>query len=215
MSIRRKAVKIGILGGTFDPFHNGHLRMAEEAVKGLLLDRILIIPAGNPYFKGKITPYELRRKMVKAAFRDHDLSVFTVSDLEADTEKPTYTYLTLKRIHELYPGSPLYFICGEDVFSSLPSWKCPEEILSEAVLAVFRRSAPEEDPEDKDLSFYEKGKESLKRIFPGAECVFLEADIPAVSSTLIRERVLRGEDMKDLVPEGVEKIIRKNRLYME
>ena len=203
-------MRIGILGGTFDPFHNGHLAMAEEAVRLLSLDRMLVIPAGNPYFKGKITSYEIRRKMAEAAFMDHDLSVYTVSDLEADTSKPTYTYLTLKRIHELFPGSRLFFLCGEDVFSSIGTWKEPGEILKEATLAVFGRSGTG----NKARSFSEKDTESLKKIYEGAECVFPGADIPAVSSTMIRELVSRGEDIKDLVPEGVGRLIKEKGLYL-
>ncbi|MCR5503588.1 MAG: nicotinate-nucleotide adenylyltransferase [Lachnospiraceae bacterium] len=212
MEYGRSLQKIGVFGGTFDPFHNGHLAMAKEAVRELSLDRLLVIPAGNPYLKGRISPYGIRFEMADAALRTLSDPRYEISDLEADEEKPTYTYLTLQKLHKEYPESRLFFICGRDVFNGIRNWRSPDRILKEAALAVFRRegSGKEGLPPEEDLK---KEAEGLKEIFEGASCVFLDSVIPPVSSTMIRDMISGGKDISGLVPEGVERIIRKKGLY--
>lgn len=210
MNDKKNIQKIGVFGGTFDPFHNGHLIMAKEAVRLLQLDRLLVIPAGNPYLKGKITPYPERFEMVREALRDLDPEIYEVSRLEEDDTKPTYTYLTLQRLHEEYPESELFFICGRDVYEGIKNWRCPEEILKEAALAVFDR--PDEEKTESQ-SGEKEAEDTLKEIYPGARCVFLKAEIPSVSSTGIRERVKCGKEFKESVPEGVAEYISEHGLY--
>ena len=201
--------KIGILGGTFDPIHNGHMYMARAACDELGLDRVLIIPAGKPYFKGNITPYEMRCDMVKAAISDYGYKegqdgLFEISYLESDTDKPTYTYETLGRLHENLSDSEFYFICGTDVFDSIGSWKRPEEVLEMAIICVFARSS--------DV-ISEESALTLKRIYSDSKHIFLNTRIPDISSTQIRGRIADGLSVEDLVSPSVAEYIITNGLY--
>lgn len=216
-------IRIGILGGTFDPIHNGHLAMARMAYDELHLDKLLVIPAGRPYFKGQITPYDMRCEMVRIALDEITVSTdvressgidVELSLLESDQENPTYTYQTLAGLKLEYPDSELFFICGTDVFTSINTWMKPEEVLRMAALAVFER---ETDADNGPVTEAEEqpGDQArrLTEICPEARCVILHGHIPAVSSTRIRELVSRDESIDDLVPAGVAGYIRSHSLY--
>lgn len=200
--------RIGILGGTFDPIHNGHLSMATAAYEELGLDKLLVIPAGRPYFKGHITSYDVRCDMIRIALesirtgRDdgHVAAGLDVelSTLESDQENPTYTYQTLDRLHRDHPESELFFICGTDVYRSIDTWKKPEEVMRLATFAVFAR--------DRETA-------ASISVSPDARCVILSAHIPDVSSTQIRDRISRNEPVDDLVPAGVAEYIGSHSLY--
>ena len=199
--------KTGILGGTFDPIHNGHMEMAEMAVRQLELDELILLPAGNPYFKKGITPYEDRYKMcslaaANSAYRDR----ISVSRLEADESKPTYTYATLAAVRESEPEMELYFLCGADVLESIHSWKNPEGIFAAAKLAVFERDGSES---------VRQSALKLKEAFPQAECVFISGDTPDISSTMVRERVKRGESIEGLVCAAVAEFIESREFYQD
>ena len=198
--------KTGILGGTFDPIHNGHMAMAELALRQLNLDELVLLPAGNPYFKKGITPYEDRYKMCclaasQSSYRDN----ISVSRLEADESKPTYTYETLAKLKEADPEAELYFLCGADVLESIQTWRQPEDIFALAKLAVFERDGSES---------VRLSAEKLKEQFPQAECVFISGDVPDISSTKVRETVRSGDPADELVSSAVGGYIKENRLYI-
>ncbi len=223
--------KIGILGGTFDPVHNGHMFMARAACEELKLDKLLIIPAGKPYFKGQITPYDMRCEMVRLSLEDEGFSPekddrIVLSYAESDQENPTYTYQTLKRIRHEYPESELYFLCGMDVFDTIDTWMKPKEVLMQAVIAVFQRTdeirgeaAPKAVPDPKlPPEQYEVITEDIKkltRIHRAARCVMLNSRVPAVSSTQIRERIEAGLAAENLVSSSVAVYIITNGLYVQ
>ena len=197
--------RIGILGGTFDPIHNGHMAMAELALRQLNLDELILLPAGNPYFKKGITPYENRYMMcclaaAQSSYRDN----ISVSRLEADESKPTYTYETLAKLKERDPEAELYFLCGADVLESIQTWRQPEDIFVLATLAVFERDGSEN---------VRLSAEKLKEHFPQAECVFISGDVPDISSTLVRETVRSGGMTDELVSSAVGEYIKENGLY--
>ena len=197
--------KKGILGGTFDPIHNGHMAMAELAIEQLKLDELILLPAGNPYFKKGISPYEDRYKMcLLAAAESRYKECFSVSRMEADESKPTYTYITLSEIKRGDPDAELYFLCGADVLESIHSWRKPEEIFTAAKLAVFERDGSES---------VRRSAAVLKEKIPHAECEFISAHAPDISSTMVRETVKSGGDISALVCPAVAEYIKHNGLY--
>ncbi|MCR5594914.1 MAG: nicotinate (nicotinamide) nucleotide adenylyltransferase [Lachnospiraceae bacterium] len=214
--------KIGILGGTFDPIHIGHMEMAKAAYMELGLDMVYIIPTGFPYFKGKITPYDMRCEMVRLAIED-----FTdesqkgkwcdISYVESDTGKPTYTYITLEKMRKEHPGCDLYFLCGTDVYNSIGSWKNPEKVLENAIISVFDRPEVSNDvSSDRKLDDQIlEGEKKLRNIYNNAGCVHLKSDITRVSSTMVREYIRVGKPADDLVSVSVSKYIRDKGLYRE
>lgn len=197
-------VRIGLLGGTFDPPHVGHLQIAEEARRKLCLDRIVFIPAGLPWVKAsmKVSPARHRLEMIKLATADKPY--FSVNDLEVRRPGPSYTWETLGELKAHYPGDELYFILGWDNLSSLPSWHHPDRIVKAASLvAVPRVGSPRPD------------LQTLDSRVPGLESRTIILNEPEidVSATAIRERVRLGEPIGHLVTERVAEYIRRHNLY--
>jgi len=133
------AERLGILGGTFDPVHNGHLRLAEAALAQLSLDRVLFVPAGTPWRKPErdISPAATRLAMLKLAIKGKKR--FEISTAETDREGPSYTVETLAELGSGHPGAELFLVIGEDALTDLPNWREPEQILELAVVAVAPR----------------------------------------------------------------------------
>ena len=190
--------KIGILGGTFDPIHVGHLVLAEQVRKKFQLERVIFIPSASPPHK---TEQELslaihRFEMTKLALEGNPF--FSVSDIELKREGLSYTVETLRKLKELYKNSEIYFLTGSDVLDEITTWKDPEEIykLARIVIAV-RPGFDKFDPED------HFAKKSIVARITGVD----------ISSTQIKEKVRKGESIKYLVPSKVEEYIRKRNLY--
>jgi nicotinate-nucleotide adenylyltransferase len=193
--------RIGIMGGTFDPVHHGHLVAAEEARWQFRLDQVLFIPTGRPWQKPVgVSPAEDRYLMTVIATASNP--AFAVSRLEVDTPGPTYTVDTLRRLRaELPEGTRLLFIGGTDLLRQLLTWKEPEQVLELAELIAATR--PDFDVDD-----------VLKKV-PAAAGRVHRMEIPAlaISSSDIRARVARGAPIEYLVPEGVARYIEKRALY--
>lgn len=210
-------MKIGIMGGTFDPVHNGHLEMMKAAREALSLDLLYIIPAGNPYFKKEITPYPVRYEMMETALESiHDVR-FRISDLESDENMPTYTYHTLEILKSRHPQAQLFFICGADVLETIHSWRYPEIILKLAALAVFSRIDRNQTATEhaQKMEMLARLKAQLTASFPDAACCLLEAEIPDISSTMVREKCRKQEPVDELLPAQVIQFIRDRALYQE
>ena len=197
-------VKLGILGGTFDPVHQGHLILAEWARGELALESVLLVPAGLPWRKAErsIGAVEHRLAMLRLAIADN--SAFELSTMEMERSGASYTADTLERLHELRPGSELFFILGQDALADLPNWRRPQRILELATLAVACRSGPESIALDE-----------VERKLPGlsGRLVWLGMPRVEVSASLIRERVRKGLSIRYLVPDAVEAYIREQGLY--
>jgi len=193
--------RIGILGGTFDPIHHGHLVAAEEARWQFRLDQVLFIPTGRPWQKpAGVSPAEDRYLMTVIATASNP--AFAVSRLEIDTPGPTYTVDTLRRLRaELPEGTRLLFIGGADLLQQLLTWKEPEQVLALAELIAASRP-------DFDI-------DGLVQQMPSAAGRIHRMEIPAlaISSSDIRARVARGAPIDYLVPEGVAHYIQKRALY--
>jgi nicotinate-nucleotide adenylyltransferase len=192
-------MRIGILGGTFDPIHGGHLLIAEGVREKFALDEVLFIPAARPphKLKDEVTGAVHRHKMALLATQDN--SHFSVSDLEMNRPGKSYTIETVRELQEKYEGAEIYFIVGLDSALEIFTWKDPEKLLGLCrFISVQRPFSRELEKLDK------KYRERIE--------VVKVPTLP-ISSTEIRERVREGRSIKYLVPDSVEKYIYKNRLY--
>lgn len=197
-------MRIGILGGTFNPPHLAHLVCAQEAYVGLGLDRVVLMPAGVPPHKQLVdgdADAEARHELCRLAVADDER--LAVSRLELDRPGRSYTVDTLRALREREPQDELTFIVGGDMATSLPTWREPEAVLSLATLAVAERRGAGRD-------------EIERRLAPlaGADrVVFFEMPRIDVSSSLVRERSAQDHPIRYLVPDRVERYIAEHGLY--
>ncbi|MCC6236295.1 MAG: nicotinate (nicotinamide) nucleotide adenylyltransferase [Dehalococcoidia bacterium] len=195
-------VRVGVLGGTFDPPHLGHLRLAEAARDQLRLDRVIFMPAGDPYRKAAraVTPAAVRLALVRAAAAD--LPWAEVSDIEVERAGPTYTDETLSVLAR--DGGEWWFIIGADVLADLPHWRDPQRLVAVARLAVaVRPPAPRLVPRE------------AARAVPGIEdrIDWLDMQPVDVSSTELRRRIAMGESTGSWLPPRVRALIEELGLY--
>ena len=203
--------RIGILGGTFDPIHNGHLAIAEAARRCLGLDRVIFIPAGRPWLKarslGQITDAEHRLAMVSLAIAD--CPHFEASAMEVERPGLTYTVDTLAELRAREGGSPgqtaMYLILGMDSVRELRRWHEPQRLFEMCVVAAVSR------PDTDDVT-----PSSFERYFPTAADRFrlLKGPLLNISATDVRNRVAEGRPIDDSVPATVERYIRDHGLYV-
>lgn len=197
-------MKIAVFGGSFNPVHNGHCEMVKGLQEQMSFDKILVIPAFVPPHKSSddYAKSHHRLKMCSLAFEG--FNDVLVSDIEISAEQISYTYKTLLQLKEIYKNVQLFLVCGADMFLTLQTWKNPEIIFQNATVCAFSRDNTEQ-------SLMEKQKDALENL--GAKVVLLNGDIPAVSSTQIREKVKKGEDISSLVPKKVKEYINDNEIY--
>jgi nicotinate-nucleotide adenylyltransferase len=198
-------VRIGILGGTFNPPHLGHLICAQEAYLQLGLDRVTLIPARIPPHKPvEDEPgAEHRLELCRLAIRGDER--FQVSDLEIGRDGPSYTVDTLEELHSSSPDHELFLIVGGDIAAGLPNWHEPERVLSLATLAVAQRRGTSRTAVDA----------ALRTLRGGERTCFFRMPRVALSSTMLRERARSGQPIRYYVPDAVEGYIKRRRLYAE
>ena len=200
--------KIGILGGTFDPIHSGHLILAEEAKELCNLDEVWFMPAKTPPHKlgKKISEFSRRKSMIELAIQGH--SGLCCSDFENTLEGNSYTFNTLEKLQGKYIDDEFYFIMGADSFYEIETWKNPDIILKIVKLIVASRDYSNENLTLKKHFEYLKSKYEIKGIY------FLETMDIDISSTRIRELAGGGESISKYVPESVCRNIEENKLYV-
>ena len=191
-------MKIGILGGSFDPIHNGHMDMAEYCKVEFGLDKIMFLPLGDPPHKKNITDKEIRIKMIEKAIENN--KDFFISRIEADREGKTYTFDTISFLKET-TGDEYLFIIGGDSVSTLHKWYRAEELFKIAEFIVVDRCHVDE----------KEGVERAKKM--GAKLHISVHTGLDISSTEVRGKVKEGYDIKADVPEGVAEIIDEYGLY--
>ncbi|MDO5454197.1 MAG: nicotinate-nucleotide adenylyltransferase [Corynebacterium sp.] len=194
--------RIGIMGGTFDPIHNGHLVAASEVADRFDLDRVVFVPTGEPWQKAdrRVSPAEDRYLMTVIATAANPR--FTVSRVDIDRSGPTYTIDTLKDLGEQFQGAELYFITGADAMASIMSWHDWEKMFD---LAHF-------------VGVTRPGYELSENMLPdghGDRVQLIDVPAMAISSTDIRRRAAAGRPVWYLVPDGVVQYIAKNNVYVE
>lgn len=192
------ADRIGILGGTFDPVHNGHLSIARSFLKSGYIDELWVIPVSSPPHKrdARLTDFHVRKRMLEAAFSEFDHVV--ISDIENRLAQPSYTIQTLEHLKEAYPEKTFYLCIGEDSLSGFPSWYKPDRILDECELLVAVR--PGADTEN-------VGSDLIRKAH------FVEHDPVQISSTELRDRIREGQEVTELLPPRVLEIITNEELY--
>ncbi|MBI4338156.1 MAG: nicotinate-nucleotide adenylyltransferase [Chloroflexi bacterium] len=198
-------MKLGVLGGTFDPVHLGHLIIAEEARVRLGLEQVLFIPTGQPWMKAgqAISPAAHRLEMAQRAVQDNPN--FACSSMEVDRPGPTYTVDTLEALRRQYGEAvELYFVLGVDSLASFHRWRQPGRVLELCTLVAMGRPGHEEA----DMSALEAVVSWASR-----RIVFLQAPLIGISGTEVRQRVAQGLSIRYWVPPLVEEYIYQQGLY--
>jgi len=199
-------MNIGVLGGTFDPIHSGHLILAEEVRTSLNLAEVLFVPAGQPWLKvdSPISSAEHRIQMVRLAIADKPY--FKLSAMEIERAGPTYTVDTIAELKtQLGAGDELFFVLGWDSLAQLPQWWQPSRLITMCrLVAVPRPGYPLPD------------LKSLEAVIPGLSKKVILMDKPEIdiSASAIRDRVAQGLSIRHLVPEPVAEYIRQHKLYL-
>jgi nicotinate-nucleotide adenylyltransferase len=194
--------RLGVMGGTFDPIHYGHLVTAEEALVQFRLDEVVFVPTGTPWMKEheRVSPPEDRYLMTVIATASNPK--FSVSRMEVEREGPTYTIDTLRSLRdEQGAGTDLFFITGADAILEILQWREPREVFELAHFIAATRPGY-------DLAHFD---EAASAADPRVSVMHIPA--LAISSTDIRRRVADGRPLRYLVPEGVKSYIEKAELY--
>jgi len=213
-------MKIGILGGTFNPIHNAHLRVAETTRDRLCLDRILFIPAATPPHKtldGEIS-FEHRRNMVELAIAGNPL--FAVSDMEQQRGGPSYTIDTLRELRRRSPGDEFFFIIGSDSFQEISSWYNFVDIFSTANIVVVERPEAVISDLASPLPVAIRSEfcyipDEMRLTHRSGFSVYYLPDTPlAISSSAVRQLVRECRSIRYLVPDRVNRYISEKRIFL-
>lgn len=195
--VQHRSRRIGVMGGTFDPIHHGHLVAASEVAQSFDLDEVVFVPTGRPWQKTRVTESEHRYLMTVIATASNPR--FRVSRVDVDREGPTYTVDTLRDLRAIYPDAELFFISGADAVEQILSWKDVDRLWE---LAHF-------------IAVSRPGHELSLSGLSGEHVSLLEVPALAISSTDCRSRVARGYPVWYLVPDGVVQYIAKHELYTD
>ena len=195
MAQEERRPRIGVMGGTFDPIHHGHLVAASEVAQSHGLDEVIFVPTGPSTYKADVTAAEHRYLMTVIATASNPM--FTVSRVDIDRGKPTFTIDTLHDIRDEHPDADLYFITGADAIAQILSWKDVDELWQLAHFVAVSRP----------------GHVLSVSGLPEQDVSLLEVPALAISSTDCRDRVRRGFPVWYLVPDGVVQYISKHHLY--
>lgn len=201
-------MKIGIMGGTFDPIHSGHLMLGRYAKDLFLLDEIWFMPNGTPPHKASNSiesQTQHRVEMVKRAIsneKDFSLQLYEVENREVN-----YSYLTMEHFRETYPEHEFYFIIGADSLFNIETWKCPERLLKTCVFLAAYRDGKNNKEMNEQIAYLNKKYE--------ADIQLLSTPNVDISSSEIREKLKLHEDVTDVMPTCVYEYILENHLYEE
>jgi len=191
--------KIGIMGGTFDPIHNGHLVAASEVAARFALDEVLFVPTGRPWQKVARAVSRAEDRYLMTVIATASNPRFSVSRVDIDRGGPTYTADTLSDLHDTMPDAELFFITGADALAQILSWRDVERVFRYAHFIGVTRPG------------YELGDDHL----PEGVATLVEVPAMAISSTDCRTRVAEGRPVWYLVPDGVVQYITKRNLYRD
>ncbi len=184
-------MKIGLLGGSFNPVHNGHIELAQTALDSFKLDKILFLPSGNHPLKkySNIPSIEIRYNLAKKAIASNPN--FEVSRLDMKTAKPSYTKLLVMRLNKKFPNDKFYFIAGSDIVSELKKWHDYKWVLDNIEFIIAHRPGIDRFAWN-ELEYIDK-------------LHFMEMEPINISSTVIREMIADGKDISALVPTNIKK----------
>jgi nicotinate-nucleotide adenylyltransferase len=196
-------MKVGVFGGTFDPVHIGHLVLAERAREALSLDRVVWLPAGDPWRKSDraVSAAEHRIEMVRLAIAGNP--AFELSKVEVERAGPSYSADTLAALAAARPGAELFFLLGLDALEDLTHWHEPHRILELAKVAAAAREGRRRDAHELDALL----------LGLGARTVWFDMPRLDISATELRARAAAGRSLRYLVPDAVDAYIRARKLY--
>lgn len=200
-------MKIGIMGGTFDPVHKGHLMLGEYAYRRFGLDEVWFMPNGNPPHKQEASIRQMTRhrlRMTELAIEE--TSYFKLCTYEADRTETSYSYKTMEHFHAVYPEHEFYFIIGADSLLTLDSWKCPQRLLAMVtILAAYRDDMDTPEEMDSQIRY-------LNRKYQG-DIRLLRTPVLQVSSSEIRRKIREGIFWQDDVPKRTAEYIKQHHIY--
>ncbi|OQY19694.1 MAG: nicotinate-nicotinamide nucleotide adenylyltransferase [Desulfobacteraceae bacterium 4572_35.1] len=209
----------GIIGGTFNPIHNGHLKIAGELLEQCQLDRVIFIPAAEPPHKADddIAPFTQRLAMTELAMTAYPK--FTVSNIEAQRHGKSYSVDTLRQLHQHYPDDQFFFLIGMDSFTAISTWHNYQQLFKLCNLIVARR--PGTTPQDNPLKlpvairqqFCYDAELDIYRHRCGQRLIFLKKTFLDISSTAIRTKIAAHQPIDLLVPASVAEYIHTHNLY--
>ncbi|MDY0189834.1 MAG: nicotinate-nucleotide adenylyltransferase [Desulfuromonas sp.] len=213
-------MKTGIIGGTFNPIHNAHLKIATELLEYCQLDRVIFIPAALPPHKhaAKIVAFEHRLQMVRCAISAQ--RQFEVSDIERQRGGKSYSVDTLKQLHQRYPADEFYFLIGMDSFINIATWHKYKQLFTLCNLVIAQRpgaTKPEQPPELPVAirqQFCYDAKLDLYRHKSGHRLIFLQETFLDISSTQIRKKIAQQQPIETLLPAPVAQYIHAHKLYV-
>lgn len=215
--------KIGLFGGTFNPIHIGHLRVAEEVRQKLGLEEIIFIPSFRPPFRKKnLLSFKHRIKMVQLAISTNPF--FSVSNIESTLKNRSYTIYTIQALKKRHQDTEMFFIIGTDSFLEFPKWYKPEQLLNMMdLIIIFRHPVKVSDIVGSPLLYgIDKAKLKLvgsrkkmmfRPLHGGGRLIFLQTTLLDISATMIRSMIRKGESVKYVLPQRVESYIISNKLY--
>ncbi len=201
-------MKVGIMGGTFNPIHIGHLLLGEFAYEDFGLDEIWYLPNGNPPHKQQAEEVDALRhrvEMIRLAIRD--VPYFKLCLHEAKANEHSYTYKTMEELNNLYPENDFYFILGADSLFAIETWKYFREIFPTCTILAAMR-------DDKDVTDMRTQIRYLEKKY-GANIRILQAPLLEISSTTLRARASRSQSITYMVPDAVAEYIKINHLYQK
>ena len=214
MGGEEKIRRLGVLGGTFDPPHYGHLLLADTARVQLRLERVLFVPAGQPPHKPQAQPTLVAHRvaLVQAALTDASEPAFSLSRVDVDRPGPHYTVDTLKILYEAFPAVQIWFLIGADSLADLPKWRMPHRIISLVRLGVLSRPGyvADLDALAARLSVVDG---SATAIDLRQHIDWLTGPSLDISSTALRARARQQLPLRYLVPPSVEAYVREHSLY--
>ncbi len=197
--------RIGIMGGTFDPPHLGHLKAAEAVFDNLKLEKVIFVPTGNFVHKNSSETENTKHRLEMTKLLTEDFPMFEVSDIEIESGEISYTSETLPKLHKIYENSHLYFIVGADSLDYMEKWKNPDIIFSYASIAVVSRVG---------FDNINAKADELKSCF-GADIHIVPMENELVSSTEIRNCIKSGKSIAKMTTKKVVEYICSKNLYTQ
>ncbi|HCY19123.1 MAG TPA: nicotinate-nicotinamide nucleotide adenylyltransferase [Deltaproteobacteria bacterium] len=212
-------MRIAIMGGTFNPIHIGHLRIAEEVREAFKIDKVLLIPTYQPPHKdnGSLISAQHRLEMVRIAVRDNPF--FEASDIEIKRGGRSYSVVTLRTLHEMHPGTEISFIVGTDSFNDITTWCEYEELFKVTNFIVIPRQGypvkkiGEVLPVELARKFWYDAERGVYANNYGTFVTYMETTLFGISASKIRATIKEGGSVRYILPKGVEDYIIKNSLY--
>ena len=205
MSCQNK--KVGIMGGTFDPIHYGHLMLAQNALDTFSLDEILFVPSGTPWLKESTKVLSKNKRVSMTGMAIEDNPDFALSTIEIDREGNSYSYETIEELKKEQPDTDFYFIMGADSLLEIERWKHPDRLMADCTLLVAVRDDCDREGLEKQISYLTDKYQADIRILP--------ANRMDISSTKIRQMIREGKSVRYMLPDQVIRFIEKNHLYRQ